>query len=133
MQIHYLGKWEWVGPQKSPVFWTPNSTGLAARCYFIGPTPSHLPTCTHQEHYARGRIIHRCINSYYVSKVNMPESRLCAKEEWDYCIQCAGSSRIRIGNRVKELLRLNGAKRATESHKVSLDPDPYLNTFLCLQ
>jgi hypothetical protein len=37
-----------------------------SRFAFQGPTPSHLPSqwiCTHQKHYARGRINNRCINS----------------------------------------------------------------------
>jgi hypothetical protein len=33
---------------------------------FQGPTPSHSPSkwiCTHQKHYIRGHINHRCVNS----------------------------------------------------------------------
>ncbi len=35
--------------------------------HFQGPTPSHLPTeciCAHQNHYAQGRINHRCIGGF---------------------------------------------------------------------
>ncbi len=35
-------------------FWAPNGTRLSARCHFTG-----------SKQYARGRISHRCINSYY--------------------------------------------------------------------
>jgi hypothetical protein len=52
-------------------FWASNGTRLSDHraqktLDFQGPTPSHSPSkciCTHQKHYARGRINHRCINS----------------------------------------------------------------------
>ncbi len=80
--IHYMGKWEGVGPWKSRLFWAPNGTRLRARCHFIGrkkesisraqPPPScpRNGCCPHQKNYAQGRINHRCINSYY-----LPEPR----------------------------------------------------------
>ncbi len=32
-QIHYMGKWERVGPWKSRLFWASNGTHLTARCH----------------------------------------------------------------------------------------------------
>jgi hypothetical protein len=43
MHIHYLGKWEGVGPWKSRVFWAPNGTRLSARCHFTRPKNSRIP------------------------------------------------------------------------------------------
>ncbi len=51
VHIHYLSKWERVGPRTSQVFWVPNGTRLLARCHFTGPTklsismPQPPPTC----------------------------------------------------------------------------------------
>jgi len=54
-------------------FWAPNGTRLSARCHFTGPKQVSIsraqppPTChcygccPHRNHYARGRINHRCI------------------------------------------------------------------------
>ncbi len=117
--IHFLGKWEGVGPWKSWVFWAPNKDfirlfhfhkyfhplvqnrlllaqcvtryerkkhqtsvppmALAYRLDAISQGPKYSisraqppPTCpsngstvfyTHQNHYARGRMNHRCMNS----------------------------------------------------------------------
>jgi hypothetical protein len=36
IHIHYLGKWEGVGPWNSRVFWAPNDTLLSARYHFTG-------------------------------------------------------------------------------------------------
>jgi hypothetical protein len=66
--IHYLGKWEGVGPWKSRVFLGPVKRHRADRRGPFGAQP--LPTCRsngcfpHQKHYARGRINHRCIGGF---------------------------------------------------------------------
>ncbi len=70
---YYLASFCWWIPSSCENHGTlaPNGTRLSA-CHFTGPkkldfqgpTPSHLPKCPHQKHYARGRINHRCINSY---------------------------------------------------------------------
>ncbi len=47
---------------------------------FQGPNSSHSPSlwrCPHQKHYARGRINHRSINSYFVS---VQEAKKCFEE-----------------------------------------------------
>jgi hypothetical protein len=77
----------------SRVFWAPNGTRLSARCHFTGPKKLSIsraqppPTCLsygccpHEKHYARGRINHRCINSYY-QKIQ----RLHGPEDIDYSV-----------------------------------------------
>ncbi len=57
--------------------WASNGTRLSARCHFTGlqklsisraqpaPTCPGNGCCPHQKQYARGRIYHRCINSYF--------------------------------------------------------------------
>ncbi len=73
--IHYLGKWEGVGPWKSQLFgpqmaleyWLDAISQGAEKSQFPGdPIPLPLSflngCCPHQKHYARGRVNHRCIN-----------------------------------------------------------------------
>ncbi len=62
---------------KSRVFWAPNSTRLSARCHFTMPKKLSISFAQVMDaariksitHGARGRINHRCINSYFISNI----------------------------------------------------------------